>query len=211
MAGATLKELGFTEPKNQGYYAVKEAVLPWNRFMGAEIDLGPEMRSTGEVMGLDDNFGLAFLKAQAAAGEAIPRLGAIVLTVSDRDKAGLVPLAKSLADLGFTIRATKGTRDALDKNGVPVELIGKINSPRPNLLDFLVDGEAALLVNTASDPTAVKEATQIRRAAMRGGVPMITTIASLTAAVAGLLEIRQKEGESDFWRLSPLQEYYGQS
>ncbi|MDR0550270.1 MAG: carbamoyl-phosphate synthase large subunit [Deltaproteobacteria bacterium] len=211
MAGETIAALGFTEPRGQTYYAVKEAVLPWNRFDGAEVDLGPEMRSTGEVMGLDDNFGLAFLKAQAAAGMSIPRSGDIVLTVCDRDKPALAPLAQSLVDLGFTIYATTGTLAALSNNGVPVRKIEKINAPRPNLIDFLLDGRAALLVNTASDPISILEATRIRWAAIRRGVSMITTMASLTAMVEGLKELRQKEGQGQSWRLSPLQCYHGQA
>ncbi|MDR2422731.1 MAG: carbamoyl-phosphate synthase large subunit [Deltaproteobacteria bacterium] len=211
MAGETLADLGFTEPKGQSHYAVKEAVLPWNRFAGAEVDLGPEMRSTGEVMGLDDNFGLAFLKAQAAAGMTIPRSGDVVLTVSDRDKEALAPLAKSLSELGFAIHATPGTRDVLAANGVPVQKIDKISAPRPNLIDFLLDGKAVLLVNTTSDPTSIKEASRIRWAAIRRGVTMITTMASLTAAVEGLREMRLKEGQGQFWRLSPLQSYHGQT
>jgi carbamoyl-phosphate synthase large subunit len=211
MAGETLKDIGFTEPAGQTYYAVKEAVLPWNRFAGAEVDLGPEMRSTGEVMGLDDNFGLAFLKAQAAAGTTIPRSGDIVLTVSDRDKEALVPLARELASLGFTIHATQGTREVLGARGVLASKIEKINAPRPNLIDFLLDGKAVLLVNTTSDPTSIQEASQIRWAAIRRGVSMITTMASLTAAVEGLKQIRLKEGKNRLWRLSPLQSYHGQS
>ncbi|MDR1873179.1 MAG: carbamoyl-phosphate synthase large subunit [Deltaproteobacteria bacterium] len=211
MAGSSLDELGFTEPFGQGYYAVKEAVLPWNRFSGVEVDLGPEMRSTGEVMGLDDNFGLAFLKAQAAAGMTIPRSGDIVLTVSDRDKEALVPLARNLVGLGFTIHATPGTRDVLAASGVPCQKIEKINAPRPNLIDFLLDGKAVLLVNTVSDPTSITEASRIRWAAIRRGVSMITTMASLTAAVEGLREMKIKEGRDQRWRLSPLQTYHGQA
>ncbi|MDR2140253.1 MAG: carbamoyl-phosphate synthase large subunit [Deltaproteobacteria bacterium] len=211
MAGQSLRELGFVEPTGQSYYAVKEAVLPWNRFAGAEVDLGPEMRSTGEVMGLDDNFGLAFLKAQAAAGMTIPRSGDIVMTVSDRDKVDLVPLARELTLLGFTIHATPGTKEALEKAGVAARRIDKVNAPRPNLIDFLLDGKAGLLVNTTSSPTSIQEASLIRWAAIRRGVTMITTMASLKAAVAGLKEIRLKEGKSQLWRLSPLQSYHGQS
>ncbi|MDR1608784.1 MAG: carbamoyl-phosphate synthase large subunit [Deltaproteobacteria bacterium] len=211
MAGRSLKELGFVEPLNQGYYAVKEAVLPWNRFAGAEVDLGPEMRSTGEVMGLDDNFGLAFLKAQAAAGMTIPRSGDIVLTVSDKEKPALIPLARDLVALGFAIHATPGTQNALVASGIPAQRIDKINAPRPNLIDFMLDGKAVLLVNITSDHASIQEASQIRWAAIKRGLTMITTMASLTAAVEGLKELRLKEGNNQHWRLSPLQIYHGQA
>jgi carbamoyl-phosphate synthase large subunit len=210
MAGQSLEELGFTEPVSLGYYAVKEAVLPWNRFAGAEVDLGPEMHSTGEVMGLDDNFGLAFLKAQSAAGMSVPRSGDIVLTVSDRDKNELIGLARDLSELGFGLHATPGTRDVLSRAGITVQKIEKISAPRPNLIDFLLDGKACLLVNTTSDPTSIRQASELRMAAIRRGVSIITTMASLTAAVEGLKEIRLKEKENRQWRLSPLQIYHGQ-
>jgi carbamoyl-phosphate synthase large subunit len=203
MVGQNLVEAGFDTERPINYYAVKEAVLPWTRFKGAEVDLGPEMHSTGEVMGLDGQFGLAFLKAQAAAGMTIPSSGNVVLTVCDRDKPGLVPLAADLIDLGFTIHATPGTLQVLKDAGLEAELLVKLRHRRPNLLDFLRDGRVQMMVNTISGPTSAKDATVIRAEAISRSVSLITTMAALTAAVEGLKEMKKAN-----WRISPLQEYH---
>jgi carbamoyl-phosphate synthase large subunit len=203
MAGLALSETGFGDQEEQGYYAVKEAVIPWSRFMGAEVDLGPEMHSTGEVMGVDRNFGLAFLKAQAAAGMTIPSSGNVVLTLCDRDKKTAVPLAKELIELGFSIHATPGTRQVLLDEGLAAELLTKLRRGRPNLLDFLQDGQVQMMVNTISGPTSARDATVIRAEAISRGVTLITTMAGFTAAVEGLKETRRSS-----WRIAPLQDYH---
>ena len=203
MAGQTLAQAGFSAQKDQDYYAVKEAVLPWGRFMGAEVDLGPEMHSTGEVMGVDRNFGQAYLKAQAAAGMTIPASGNVVLTVCDRDKNAAVPLARELIELGFSIHATPGTRQVLIDAGLKAELLIKLRHGRPNLLDFLQDGQVQMMVNTISGPTSAKDATFIRAEAISRGVTLITTMAGFTAAVEGLKETRRSS-----WRIAPLQDYH---
>ncbi|MDR2455940.1 MAG: carbamoyl-phosphate synthase large subunit, partial [Deltaproteobacteria bacterium] len=204
MAGETLSEAGFCADGGQNYYAVKEAVLPWGRFPGAEVDLGPEMHSTGEVMGVDRNFGLAFLKAQAAAGMTIPASGNVVLTVCDRDKEASVKLAKDLIELGFVIHATPGTRQVLLEAGIEAELLVKLRHGRPNLADFLRDGQVQMMVNTISGPTSARDATVIRAEAIRRGVTLITTMAGFNAAVEGLKETRRSS-----WRIAPLQDYHG--
>jgi carbamoyl-phosphate synthase large subunit len=203
MAGQDLTEAGFDAERPLNYFAVKEAVLPWGRFRGAEVDLGPEMHSTGEVMGLDGNFGLAYLKAQSASCMAIPSSGVVVLTVCDRDKQALAPLTADLIDLGFTIYATPGTREVLTKAGLSAGLLIKLRHGRPNLLDFLRDGQVQMLVNTISGPTSARDATVIRAEAISRGVTLITTMAGLTAAVEGLKEMRKAK-----WRIAPLQDYH---
>ncbi|MDR2442928.1 MAG: carbamoyl-phosphate synthase large subunit [Deltaproteobacteria bacterium] len=203
MAGRTLAEAGFDTESRPDYYAVKEAVLPWGRFIGAEVDLGPEMHSTGEVMGLDRNFGLAFLKAQAAAGMSIPTTGDVVLTVCDRDKEALIPLARELIELGFVIHATPGTRNVLTGAGLKAELLVKLRQGRPNLLDFIRDGRVSIMVNTISGPTSAKDATVIRAEAISRGVTLITTMAGFTAAIEGLKQMRLND-----WRIAPLQDYH---
>ncbi|MDR1109503.1 MAG: carbamoyl-phosphate synthase large subunit [Deltaproteobacteria bacterium] len=203
MAGRTLEEIGFTDETPPGYFAVKEAVLPWSRFKGAYVDLGPEMHSTGEVMGLDGNFGLAFLKAQAAAGMTIPQSGDVVLTVCDGDKKALVPLARELRDLGFAIHATAGTLRALEEDGIEANFLEKLRSTRPNIVDFLRTSPVQLVVNTTSGQTADKDSVDIRAEAIRRGITLITTMAGFNAAVTGL-----KAMNKDHWRIAPLQDYH---
>ena len=203
MAGLSLAESGFTEEPKLAYHAVKEAVLPFERFPGATIGLGPEMRSTGEVMGIDRSFGMAFLKAQAAAGTPIPYGGNVVLTVTDGDKKALVPLARRLVALGFTLYATPGTKEELDANGVEARLVVKIGPQRPHLLDFMRNGQASMILNTVSGPASARDATVIRELALSRKVTLLTTLAALRAAVEGL-EARQRDRRS----VAPLQEYY---
>jgi carbamoyl-phosphate synthase, large subunit len=203
MAGLSVEDMRFTEEPKLNYHSVKEAVFPFARFPGAEIGLGPEMRSTGEVMGIDRSFGMAFLKSQAAVGTPIPYKGNVVLSVTDRDKEALVPLARRLSDLAFTLYATPGTRDVLTATGIPVELVVKIGPERPHLIDFMRNGEAQMIVNTVSGPTSARDATVIRAEALARGVTLLTTIAALRAAVEGL-EARKTETRS----VAPLQDYY---
>ena len=203
MAGLSLEQAGFTEEPKLAWHAVKEAVLPFDRFPGSAIELGPEMRSTGEVMGIDRSFGMAFLKAQSAAGTPIPYAGNVVLTVTDADKAPIVSLARRLAALGFVLYATPGTKAVLDTNGIAASLVVKIGPQRPHLLDFIRNGQAAMIVNTVSGPASAQDATTIRELALSRKVTLITTLAALRAAVEGL-ETRQSQTRS----VVPLQDYY---
>jgi carbamoyl-phosphate synthase large subunit len=200
MAGMDLAGLDFTQEPVIDYYAVKEAVLPFERFPGALISLGPEMRSTGEVMGIDLTFGLAFLKAQAAAGTPIPYAGGIILSVSDRDKSALAPLAAALKNIGFALYATPGTGHALQEAGIDSKTVSKIGA-RPNLLDIMRDGKAGMIVNTISNPQSIRDASRIREEALRLHVTLLTTIPALRAVVEGLSAAGQ-------WAVSPLQDYY---
>ncbi|MDL2286130.1 carbamoyl-phosphate synthase large subunit [Desulfococcaceae bacterium OttesenSCG-928-F15] len=203
MCGSTLAETGFVCEPAPVYHAMKEAVLPFERFPGAEIGLGPEMHSTGEVMGLDKSFGMAFLKAQSAAGTPIPFSGNIVLSVTDRDKQALVHLAARLEKLGFRLYATPGTKRVLEEHGIATELVVKIGPRRPHLLDFMRNGEVNLLVNTVSGSKSARDATRLRAEALARHVTTLTTIAALRAAVEGV-EARQISMRS----VAPLQEYY---
>ena len=203
MTGLSLKDVNFTEEPKLMYSAVKEAVIPFERFPGAEVNLGPEMRSTGEVMGIDRSFGMAFLKSQAATRTPIPVSGNVILTVTDQDKEPLVPLAARLKALGFTLYATPGTKAMLDNKGIECRLIVKIGQQRPHLLDFIRNGEAAMIVNTVSGPTSARDANTIRTEALARRINLITTLAALRATVEGL-EARQQEQRI----VAPLQDYY---
>ena len=203
MAGLSLKEIGFTKEPALSYHAVKEVVIPFERFPGTEISLGPEMRSTGEVMGIDRSFGMAFLKAQSAAGSPVPYSGNAVLSVSDRDKEALAPLAKRLAILGFSLYATPGTGEALAQHGIATSPVVKIGPQRPHLLDFMRNGQAHIIVNTVSGPASARAATVIRAEALARRSALFTTLAALRAAIEGL-ETRQKHKRS----VAPLQDYY---
>ena len=203
MCGASLEQAGFAEEPCIDWHVVKEAVLPFERFPGAAIALGPEMRSTGEVMGIDRSFGMAFLKAQSAAGTPIPYSGAMVLSVSDRDKEALCPLAARLTALGFTLYATPGTRNVLERQGIEAAPVVKIGPKRPHLLDLLRNNEVRMLVNTVSGLKSARDATVLRAEALERGVTCLTTIAALRAAVEGL-ESRQKSERA----VAPLQEYH---
>lgn len=203
MAGETLEQTGFIKEPTLSYTVVKESVFPFDRFPGSVIDLGPEMRSTGEVMGIDRSFGMAFLKAQSAANSKVPYEGNVILSVSDRDKPALVPLAKRLAACGFTLYATPGTRDALAAKGISVKTVVKIGPQRPHLLDLMRNGDIDMIVNTVSGTTSARDASPIRAEAITRRVTLITTITALAAAVEGL-ETRQFDKRS----VAPLQDYY---
>ena len=203
MAGFSLAEAGFTQEPTIGYHAVKEAVIPFEKFPGTEISLGPEMRSTGEVIGIDRSFGMAFLKSQSAAGTGVPFSGNAVLSVTDRDKEALIPLASRLKALGFTLYATPGTLAVLEKNSIAAELVVKIGPLRPHLLDFMRNGEAHIIVNTVSGPASARDATVIRAEALARKSALFTTLAALRAAIEGL-EARLTDRRS----VAPLQDYY---
>ncbi|MDR2825783.1 MAG: carbamoyl-phosphate synthase large subunit [Deltaproteobacteria bacterium] len=203
MAGLSTKEAGFSKEPVLCYHALKEAVIPFERFPGAEISLGPEMRSTGEVMGIDRSFGLAFLKSQAGVGMPIPYYGNVILTVTDQDKKPLVPLAARLHKLGFILYATPGTKAILDENGIPTNLIVKIGSQRPHLLDFMRNGQASMIINTVSGAASAHDATRIRAEALSRRITLLTTLSAMRAAVEGL-ESRQTCTKI----VAPLQDYY---
>jgi len=192
MVGATLAELraeGVLKPPAPGaHVSVKEAVLPFNRFPDVDTLLGPEMRSTGEVMGIDATFGLAFAKSQAAAGDRLPDGGTVFLSLADRDKPGGLVAARRFVELGFTLAATDGTARYLQENGVPVcEVVGKLGEAR-SAVDLIANGEIDLVVNTPRGRGPRADGSYIRLAANVQGVPCLTTAAAALAAAGGIAD-----------------------
>ncbi|NPB09560.1 MAG: carbamoyl-phosphate synthase large subunit, partial [Thermodesulfobacteria bacterium] len=206
MMGKSLKELGFTQEIWPKHISVKEAVFPFRRFPGVDVLLGPEMKSTGEVMGIDLDFGLAYAKAQLAAGMKLPTEGKVFISVKDRDKPHIVEIAKMLAELGFEIVATKGTAEVLRKAGLEVKVIPKISDGvRPNAADMLKNGDFALVINTAEGKVSREDAYLIRRYAMELEIPYATTIACARAMAQAIARLKEAR-----FTVRPLQEYYRQ-
>jgi carbamoyl-phosphate synthase large subunit len=194
MAGRKLRDLnlpvaevdGVAEIVVRDYYAVKSPVFPFNKFRGVDTILGPEMKSTGEVMGVSKTFGRAFAKAQLAAGQRLPRSGCIFLSVSDHDKRHVAPLAKDLQQMGFRLIATRGTAAALESAGVTAEPVYKVNEGRPNIVDLVKTGKVDLVINTPLGRESFYDEKAIRRAAIRHNIPCITTLSAAHAAARGI-------------------------
>ncbi len=201
--GKTLKELGLTGEVIPEYVSVKEAVFPFSRFPGVDTILGPEMKSTGEVMGIDHNFGLAFGKSQLAAGQKIPLSGKVFVSVKDMDKAAVLPVAKGLHGLGFKILATKGTSRYLTENGVVNESVNKVREGRPHVVDMIKNGEVHLVINTTSDKKAIGESYSIRRASLTLNVPYTTTLAGAKATLAAIRSMAKED-----MKVRTIQEYH---
>jgi carbamoyl-phosphate synthase large subunit len=187
MAGRTLKDLGITENPRSRHVAVKESVFPFVKFPHADPILGPEMKSTGEVMGIDRRFDLAFAKACLGAGVILPESGRVFISVSDQDKPQMVSIAQRLVKVGFELIATGGTAAYLEERGLPVRWIKKVYEGRPHIVDAIVNGEVALVFNTTVGKQAIKDSFSIRRQALMSRVPYFTT-ASAAAAVVGAIE-----------------------
>ncbi|MFQ5888582.1 MAG: carbamoyl-phosphate synthase large subunit [Gemmatimonadota bacterium] len=192
LVGRSLDQLGMPEELEVIDVSVKEAVFPFNKFPDADPLLGPEMRSTGEVMGLADSFGMAFAKAQVAADGALPLGGSVVVTVHDRDKPNATPIVRRLHELGFEILATEGTARYLRARGVPATPVLKIHEGRPNLLDLLRSGEIQLLINTPLGKHAQKDDYMIRRAAIGRGIAYTTTLSAASAAADAIIALRSR-------------------
>jgi carbamoyl-phosphate synthase large subunit len=203
MAGAKLKDLGFTKEVVPAHYCVKEAVFPFTKFPGTDIVLGPEMKSTGEVMGIDANLGIAYAKAQMAAQPALPLKGNIFLSVSDADKTKVADIAAGFAELGFTLYATSGTAAALEKAKVPVKKLFKLSEGRPNALDMLKNGELALIINTPSGKSAREDEIKIRSTASSTRVPVMTTLRAARASLEGIRSMK-----ASGYSVKPLQEWH---
>jgi carbamoyl-phosphate synthase large subunit len=194
MLGASIAELELPpEPMRGTHVCVKEAVLPFNRFRGADSLLGPEMRSTGEVMGIAADFPTAFAKAQAAAGSALPNIGTAFITVTDADKPTGAALAAQLCELDFRIVATSGTAAAIERLGVPVTTLNKVGEGSPHVVDWIARGDVDLVINTPTGSGARSDGWEIRRAAMARGIPAITTLAGGQAAISAIRAARQGE------------------
>jgi carbamoyl-phosphate synthase large subunit len=187
MLGQRLRDLGFAEEREVGHIAVKEAVFPFVKFPGVDVVLGPEMKSTGEVMGIDRDFRKAYIKSQIAAGSPLPTSGKVFLSVKNRDKRAVLQAAKRLAEMGFSLVATVGTAKLLRRQGMTVELVHKVNeSLRPNVVDLMKRGEIALVFNTPEDGRARKDSYLIRRTAVTQNIPYYTTVDGAQAAVGGI-------------------------
>lgn len=186
MAGKTLADLGYIEEKIPQHMAVKEAVLPFDKFPGTDPILGPEMRSTGEAMGIDADFGKAFAKSQLAANQKLPLTGTVFVSMSDRDKVAVVPVVKDLVDLGFKLVATAGTRQVLIDHGLEVELILKLHEGRPHVLDWIKNKDIQLILNTPFGEEAQADGRLIRRTALTYKIPITTTIAGAKATAAAI-------------------------
>jgi carbamoyl-phosphate synthase large subunit len=169
---------------------VKEAVLPFEKFAGTDTILGPEMRSTGEVMGIDTDFGAAFAKAELGAGQRLPLSGTVFVSMSDRDKPGVVSVVKDLMELGFHVVATEGTRKVLKEHGLNVELVLKLHEGRPHVLDAIKNQKIQLIINTPSGEDAQAEGRLIRRSALGYKIPIITTIAGAKATAAAIRSLQ---------------------
>ena len=203
MAGKSLKELGIVEPTPPKHMSVKEVVFPFSKFPGVDIILGPEMRSTGEVMGIDDDFPMAYAKAQIAAGNVLPTKGAVFISVREGDKEGVIPAAKMLADAGFQLLATGGTHDALKSHDIPAQRVSKLAEGRPNVRDLIKNGKVQLIINTPTKKGPQTDEGMIRALAMLNKVPIVTTITG-AHAVAKAIQALQKQD----WGVRPLQSYF---
>ena len=193
MMGATLEELGLTTEVVIKHWAVKEAVFPFDRFEKVDTLLGPEMKSTGEVMGIDDNLGMAIAKAQLAAGSKVPRAGNVFISVRHGDKPAVVAVAKDLVELDFTIFATTGTASCLHEAGVACQLVNKISQGRPHILDKVQDGEISWIINTSLGRRTTEDSYSIRRAALDYHIPYTTTVSGAAALVKGIRELRKNQ------------------
>ncbi|NET83908.1 MAG: carbamoyl-phosphate synthase large subunit [Moorea sp. SIO1F2] len=192
MSGETLESLGLTEEASPKHIAVKEAVLPFEKFPGTDTLLGPEMRSTGEVMGIDTDFGKAFAKAELAAGQRLPLSGTVFVSTNHRDKQNVVPVAKDLIELGFELVATDGTRKVLQEHGLDVELVLKLHEGRPHVLDWIKNQKIQLIINTPSGEDAYADGRLIRRTALGYKIPIVTTIASAKATAAAIRSLQSQ-------------------
>jgi len=190
MLGKKLSEIGL-KPRTIPHYGVKEAVFPFNMYPEVDPVLGPEMRSTGEVLGIADSFGLAFFKAEVAAQQLLPLDGTVLMTVSPKDRPAVYEVAAQFAQLGFKIKATQGTHEFLASRGVPSEMILKMHEGRPNIADGITNGEIHLVINTPSGKLSQYDDSYIRKTAIKYKVPYITTLAAATAAAKGITAYRQ--------------------
>jgi len=202
MLGKKLRDFDL-KPKEIPHYGVKEAVFPFNMFPEVDPVLGPEMRSTGEVLGIADSFELAFHKAQEAAKQFLPDEGTVLITVSSRDRPAVLDVARQFSELGFDIKATAGTREFLAENGLSVELVLKMQEGRPNIADSIKNGEIQLVVNTPSGKLSQDDDSYIRKTAIKYSVPYITTLAAASAAAKGIAALRKSK-----WDVRSLQSYH---
>jgi carbamoyl-phosphate synthase large subunit len=206
MAGEKLRDMDVEPQSRAAHIAVKEAVFPFARFPGVDIILGPEMRSTGEVMGIDTTFGRAFAKSQIGGGTKVPTEGTVFISVRDGDKKALLEPARRLAQMGFRIVATRGTAAFLRENGVEPIQVNKVLEGRPHIVDMMKDGGVDLVFNTAEGAQSITDSFTLRRTALMNKIPYYTTVAGARAAVEGIAAMRA--GGLD---VAPLQSYFKSS
>jgi len=203
MAGAKLVDLGFTKEVVPAYYSVKEAVFPFTKFPGTDIVLGPEMKSTGEVMGIDRDFATAFAKAQLGAGTVLPSSGTLFVSVKDSDKDVVLPGVRMMTELGFSIIATDGTAAYLEAQGLKVERVNKVLQGRPHIVDRIIDGDVAIIFNTTEGWQSLKDSSDIRRSALNLKLPYFTTAQASVAAAQAIESLSLRSLD-----VRPLQDYY---
>jgi carbamoyl-phosphate synthase large subunit len=203
MLGHTLAELGFINEVIPSHLSVKEAVLPFDRFPDVDTLLGPEMKSTGEVMGIGTDFGSAYAKAQLGAGQKLPVAGTVFISVMDTDKAAVVPVAREFGNQGFNILATGGTFSYLKDNGIAARHVNKLEQGRPHVEDAIKNGEVHLVINTGTGGGSRNDGYIIRRAALKFGIPYVTTIAGALAVSKAVAALKSRA-----LTVCPLQDYH---
>ena len=203
LLGRKLKDLGFTKEVIPKHISIKESVFPFNRFPGVDVILGPEMKSTGEVMGIDKDFGRAYIKSQLAAGQKIPKKGNVFISVRDKDKRQIIFIAKKIAELGFNVYASLGTANVIRKSGIKVKVLPKIAEGRPNILDLMKDGKIQLLINTPSGRIPRQDEVKIRSHVILYNIPYTTSISAAQATVNGIEVLLKNDLE-----VKPLQAYH---
>ncbi|NTW35243.1 MAG: ATP-grasp domain-containing protein, partial [Syntrophobacteraceae bacterium] len=203
MLGKSLKELGFVKEVEPRHLSVKESVFPFSRFPNVDILLGPEMKSTGEVMGIGDSFGIAFAKGQAAVGYDLPTGGTVFVSVRDIDKPGLVPVARRFSELGFRLIATRGTADFLRDHGIPVDNVFKLREGRPHVMDHIKNGQIQLVINTSLGKETSSDSYEIRRTTLVYNIPYTTTIAGARALAEAVSALQDGD-----WDVKTIQEYH---
>jgi carbamoyl-phosphate synthase large subunit len=203
MTGKTLRELGFTKEIVPEHYSVKEAVFPFLRYQGFDISLGPEMKSTGEVMGMDVDLGLAYAKSQMAAPPPLPKKGRVFISVKDTDKEPVIPVAREFVKLGFAIIATSGTAAALAKAKIKVTKVFKLREGRPNVLDRVKNGDVNFIINTPSGKIPREDEVLIRNAALAKKIPIMTTVRAAQASANGIRSLQKSNVQ-----VRCLQEYH---
>ncbi len=203
MAGKSLAELGATEQPDPAHTSVKEVVFPFSKFPGVDVILGPEMRSTGEVMGIDNDFPMAFAKSQLAAGTVLPLKGTVFISVRDEDKQAVLPIAKMISGAGLNIIATGGTYDVLTRHGIAATRIAKLSEGRPNIRDLMKNGKIQLIINTPTKKGPQTDEGVIRSMAVMSKVPIVTTLTGASAAARAILALQKND-----WAVKPLQAYH---
>jgi carbamoyl-phosphate synthase large subunit len=203
MLGRTLQDLGLTREAVPAHVSVKEAVLPFDRFPGVDTLLGPEMKSTGEVMGIDSEFGPAYAKAQLGARQNLPASGTVFISVKDADKPAVLPVASQFNRLGFKIVSTQGTHSHLKAHGIPNKIINKVSLGRPHVVDAIKNGKIQFIINTGLGDTPRQDGYLIRRAAIKFNIPYTTTIAGATAMSKGITALIEKK-----LSIKTVQEYH---